>query len=218
MELRRETPWSRALSGALAMLGVALAGLLGLGAIKATAAEFHSESGHTVLSGTQIGEAKFTFSFGSVVCKKGTFTGTQSSATVTSLSLESENSECTAFGFIAATIHKPRGCRWEFTGTMGPTVTNFVHLVGCPSAWTITTPVCDITINNQVNLGNVVVHNRTGPKRIEPTMNLSGLVYTQDPTGPLGCPAGQYSNGQLLVIASISGSTTGGAGTGIWLE
>lgn len=102
-------------------LGLALVASLApsvVGVSAASAADFHSTSSHTFLSGGQTTQHTFTVGvgFGAIKCKVATFTGTSAATTTTFLTLEPHYTECTdSFG--RAVDVSDNGATYTFTNT-----------------------------------------------------------------------------------------------------
>src|SRR4051812_26332145 len=117
--------------GLAAMVIAALTAFVGVAS--ASAAEFHATGLGVTLSGEQTGETghKFTVTGSSITCKSAKFSGiTEGTATkegekiisytATTQRVHPEYSECTAFGFLGATVDTT-GCQYIFhtqTGTV----------------------------------------------------------------------------------------------------
>jgi hypothetical protein len=132
-------------------LGLAFLAVVALGVLStstASAGEFHSEGSHSVISGSQVGEEVLTVSAGTVKCKEATYSGTQSTATATTLKVTPTYSECTAFGFVNATIDT-NGCEFKLSGD------NQNVAIVCPAgkAITVTAFNCEVTIVEQETTG-----------------------------------------------------------------
>jgi hypothetical protein len=193
---------------------VAVIAALSMSAAAAQAAEFHSEASHTIVNGTQIGEAVLTVNAGTVKCKQFTTSATQSSATVTTIANTGSFSECSAFGFINTTIDV-NGCQLEANANTGE-----VNVVSCPTPLTITAFNCWITIGEQTGLKTVTYSNEGSGKTrsIRVKTNVSGIKYTQDSKSFPGCTNGTFTNGTFVGEGQAKGQNTTGEQVGIWKE
>jgi hypothetical protein len=179
------------------------------------ASDFHSEASHTVVGGSQSGEDVMTFNAGTVKCKKTSYVGTASSQTFFSVALAPNFSECTAFGFVGATVDVNL-CQYNFHAVdfWGWTGLD----ISCGSAVTITAFNCWVTIGSQEINGGVTYTNKgSGSGRyIEAAMKISGLKYTQHSKSFPGCSSGTFTNGQIAGLATLVGLGTTAESVGIW--
>jgi hypothetical protein len=194
---------------ALSLAFVAVIAMSALSASAASAEFFHSEASHTLLDGSQLGTDVFTTNAGTVSCEEATYSGTQSAATVKSITVFPKYSKCTAFGFVSATIDVPAGCGYTFT----PTEPNRIHIVGCNTTpITVTAFNCWVTVKDQTPAGTV--HYHTGGSGtthdITVTVNLTGITYTQhNKSFPFcGGGAGTFNNGKYTGEATVEGTDT----------
>jgi hypothetical protein len=186
----------------LKTLGLALVAVLAMGisAASASAAEFHSESTSTLLTGTQVNQHTFTSNAGTVHCTTATFSGTTSSTstTQTSQELTPSYSGCTNTTFGGATVDVGT-CKYRLNAGGTADVT------GCAAAGLlVTAPGCTIAVKNQSGLSKVTYKTiGAGTTReIEATLNITGITYTQ--SGFL-CSSGTFSNGTLSGTAKVTG-------------
>jgi hypothetical protein len=181
----------------------------------APAAEFHSESAHTIFKGWQLGEAVLTVNAGTLTCKEISteYTG-EATTTTFQLSGTTAFKECTAFGFVNATADL-NGCEIKANAD-----TNTVDVVGCVSPAAFTAFNCWVTIENQTGLSSTNYTNiGTGKGRyLIGHANLSGITYTQHSKFFPGCTGGTFSNGTLVGEGALKGFDTEGKEVGIWKE
>jgi hypothetical protein len=212
----------------LKSLGLALLAVLAFASVSvsaASAAEFHSEIAHTALSGTQVGEDVFTTNAGTVKCKKASYTGTSSAVTTPHQTVAPSYSECTAFGFVNATID-PNGCTYTFAavaGTPSP-ITGTVQIVctGEKKYIEVTAFNCDVKVGPQGPLKGITYTNAGAGKTRDVTVDVSltGLHYEQSGTSFPGCSggAGTFTNGTYTGQATVKGANTAGEQVGIWVD
>jgi hypothetical protein len=202
----------------LKALGLALFAVLAMSALSASAAsagEFHSEVAHTTLTGSQIGEDVFNVTAGTVKCKEATYSGTQSSATTTTVTVKPAYSECTAFTFVGATIDVGT-CEYEFSGD-----NTKVNIVNCGSTpITVTAFNCWVTVGNQNGLESVAYTNEgAGTSRdVKVAVNISNVTYTQHSKSFPGCSNSTMNNGSYIGEATVRGFNTEGAQVGVWRQ
>jgi hypothetical protein len=189
----------------LKVLGLALVAVLAMTAVLASAAQATttftaSESSGTVKA-TQTTEQVFTTEAGTVKCKTATQEGSFSSKSFTSLEVAPAYKECSAFGFLSATV-TPGTCKYKFTGQASGTLAT-VDIV-CPSGdITVTTFGCVIHVEPQTGLNHVLFSNKAGD--VEATATISKVKYT----ATSGCPNGANgttSDGTLTGGATVSAS------------
>jgi hypothetical protein len=201
------------------IFGPALFAVLAMSALLASAAsagDFHSEVAHTTLTGSQIGEDVFNVTAGTVKCKEVTYSGTQSSATTTTVTVKPTYSECTAFTFVGATIDT-NGCEYEFSGD-----NTKVNIVNCGSTpLTVTGFNCWVTVGNQNGLESVTYTNEgAGSSRdVRVSVGISNVLYTQHTTKTFpGCSNSTMNNGSYIGAATLRGFNTEGAQVGVWRQ
>ena len=119
-------------------LGLALVAALALTAVMASAASanFTSTAAHTVLSGSQVGEHKFTAGtgIGAISCKKLTFAGTGTSTSEPTRKIKPSYSECK--DSLGRIVHVNTGtAEYEFTSTGAK---GLFHIVGGNITFTVT--------------------------------------------------------------------------------
>jgi hypothetical protein len=193
-------------------LGLAIAAFSG----SASAAEFHGESAHTLISGSAIGDHVFTFSAGNARCTESTASGTQTTGVTSSeITITPKYGGCTAFGFIGATIDV-NGCDYRFTPNANP----YLHITCGEKPIEVTTPTCVVTVGSQtVNSGVSYINGGAGTTRdITVKIALAGLAYTQHNKAFPNCPggAGGFANGNTVAEITIKGANTAGTQVGIW--
>ena len=194
----------------------------------ATAAEFHSEAAHTILSGGQPAESNdvITFRAGTVTCNSRTYAGTAASATSSELTVTPAISECNAFGFVNAKVDVPGGnvpagagggCDYRFTPS---TASSQLHVV-CGAGEFITTTAfnCYVKWGSQTLTGVSYANSGSGSSRdVTTSINITGLTYTQESKSFPGCTNGTFSDGKWSGAVTAFGSNTSGAPVGIWYE
>jgi hypothetical protein len=175
-------------------------------------ASFHSETAHTVWSGTQVAEDVVTFNAGTWKCKEKSFSGTTSAATSSTLNLTPSVSECTAFGFVNA-AHDINGCEFQYHDT------KTMSLV-CPEgkSLVITAFNCWITLSPQSGLTGVTYTNVGSGKSRDITISqsTSGIKYTQTSKSFPGCTNGTFSNGTIAGEYTLRGFNTESSQVGVW--
>jgi hypothetical protein len=190
--------------------------LLAMAAISAPGAfaGYHSETSHTLIQGSQIGETTFTVNAGTIRCNSVTYSGTLSTQTSESIAGEPKYAECTAFGFISSPVDA-NGCTTVFT-----TQPAFIDHRICHSApVTVTAFNCWVTIGSQTVGGNTMVNEGAGSSRdLRFTINASGITYTQHSKSFPGCANGTFTNGKQTASATLRGFNTSGGQVGIWKE
>jgi hypothetical protein len=200
-------------SKAIALASLIVLAVVSLPVATALAGEFHSEASHTILSGSQIGEDLLTFNAGTIRCFEINYSGTQSSATSTTIRVIPTYTSCTA-GIPSVQIDT-NGCEFEFSGDN----TQF-NIVNCSSPLTITSFSCWITIGNQSGLSAIGYTNtNSGSSRdMDISANVSGITYTQHSKSFPGCSGGTRTDGKWVGAFTLRGSNTEGAQVGIWRE
>jgi hypothetical protein len=197
---------SLALMAVLAMTSLAAAG--------AQAAEFHSEKENTTFTGGQTSGHVFTTNAGTVTCTEAEFSGNQAAKTVGTVQVTPEYDDCTAFGFLGATVDE-KSCTYTFNAT-GPPLHGGVT-IDCSGSDKITVSVfgCTVTVGPQT-VGTVAYTNTgSGSSRtVDVKAEVSGLTYTQ--SGFLCGGSGTFSNGTYTGDTEMKGSS--GGATGVWVE
>lgn len=160
-----------------------------------------------------------TVEAGKVECEEVTMTGTLGEASET-LALTPAFSECSAFGFLEATVN-PEGCQFvlqagaeiaanEFGGTAG---------ISCPAGKAIKiAPAvainCEAQVGSQSGLSSMKYIDNTGssPEDLTAQANLGGIEYTVTKDS-FFCPfngTGEKSGGQYSDTAVVDASTEEG--------
>lgn len=212
----------------LKLCGVAVAGVLMIGAVSASAASaattFTLGTTHTTLDGSQLGTDELVVNGGKVTCNEAVYSGTSTEASPHSIAVTPTYSECVAFGFVNSTIDM-NGCYYEFTFSA---TTNAFH-IKCPTnPIAITAFNCEVTLLPQTANGGIIYHNEGSGEAmdIEPTLNLTGLTYVQHSKSFPGCStAGTngvatsfFHDGKFNAQITLTGTTTPGTQVGITLS
>jgi hypothetical protein len=210
----------------LKALGLVVLAALAAMAVTASAAsataKFHSElPTHTVISGTQVGEDVFTTNAGTVRCKKATYSGLQSGAEAETVEVTPSYSECTAFGFVNATIDV-NSCTYKF-GITSTTPEPFEgHITICPNGGTITVTAfnCWVHVGQQGPLKGVTYTNEGSGKTrdIRVKVSLSGIHYVQTSKSFPGCEEKTFTNGTYTGEATVQGFSTENVQVGVWVD
>ena len=215
----------------LKVLGLALVAMLAMTAVAASAAsaaapEFHSESAPVTFKGSQTEKHKFTTSAGTVECKVAAFEGTNSATTSTTATLSASYKECTAFGFLSATVNM-RSCDYLFhlvAGSNPPTATTDVVCTTAGDFIEVSTFGCTAKVFAQNGLTHTTFANAEPETEGEPapedrdidaTINVTNVAYNLSAFCPGG--GGNKTGGVYEGKATIQGFTGGGAQQGIWV-
>ncbi|HEX8752683.1 MAG TPA: hypothetical protein VF731_04625 [Solirubrobacterales bacterium] len=205
----------------LKVFGLAALAVFALTAVSASAAQaaplFHVEEAPATITGEQIGTQVFNTEEGKVECKVAKFTGTSNVTATATQELAPEYKECTAFGFVGATVN-PEGCKYRFNlveGSSPPTAT--VDVV-CPSGQSIkvSTLSCVVSVGSQTGLSHAVfANNGSGETRdLKVSVTVSGVAYTASS----GCSKpGSFTNGTLNGEATVK-ADSGSSQQGLWVE
>ena len=204
----------------LKALGLALVAALALTAVavsSASAAEFHSESEHTSITGTQENEIRntFTVNAGTIHCGTATFSGTSSASTTSELTIAPNYQGCKITTVTLETLEAVvdmNGCHYLFTPS------GQVHL-SCPSApIRVTAPLCTVTVHPQTvesvdytNVGAGATRSTTV------TSTATNLAYTQSSFCP-GGGGGAFNNGTYSGSVGTTCVETLNFHTGCWRE
>jgi hypothetical protein len=185
-------------------------------AASASAAEFHSEAATTGIDGSQKTKNKFITEAGTVECSGVNFTGTQSGATATSVTVTPSYSGCTAFGFATAHV-EVTGCTMKIfsSGTSELLCGATGHIVITP---TFFGSVCTTTIGGNQHFATGLTFTNEGAGTSRDTVvdqNITGIKYTSS-GGSCGT-AGSHSDGTLSGSVTTTG-TAGGKQVGIWWQ
>jgi len=179
----------------LRLVVAAALALSAVGASAASAAEFHSASAPSTITGAQSTGHVFTTDAGTVTCKTVTFSGTQSAKTTTEVTLTPKYESCKAFGFAVGIPIHVNGCGFRLNAS-GTTE------LECPTgkAIEITVPGCTTSIGPQhFATGMEYTTIGTTPSRtITAHSNISGISYNE-----CGTPT---KNGTYKGSTKITGS------------
>jgi hypothetical protein len=207
---------------ALGLALIAVAAMAAFSVSVASASEFHSAGSHTALSGTQVGEDKFKVNAGTVTCTSANYSGTQTTATSTSIRVLPSYGGCKAFGFINATIDV-NGCEYEFTAGSGSSAG--VDIV-CPVGKLIVVTAfnCEVTVPAQIPQGQATITNVSNHTTV--VVALSGITYIQHSKEFPGCNTKGTNNeattffhdGTYEGHATVKGFTTEGGEIKVWYE
>lgn len=158
-------------------------------------------------------DAEFQFGPTKVNCKKGTLVGEVSAGSKT-ITAHPAYSECTAFGFVGATV-TTTGCDKDVLfgdtiaspDTYGGTVT---YTCEAGKKIKISAGTCEVEIGPQSGLNGVTIHNITNatPKKdITIDTHVTGLAYTVSKDGFL-CPlsgTGNFTDGVVNGAVTVFG-------------
>jgi hypothetical protein len=196
-------------------LGLALVAVLAMSAVVASAAsasKFESAKYPVNLTGSQSTTHKFTAGGTEVTCKSATFKGSASGASETQ-TIHPEYKECTAFGFLGATI-TTTGCDYKFhagaeTGTNKHAGTVDV-VCEAGKAIKVSASTCALEIKGQNGLSAVSFLNETSGAnagKVTVGANVASIAYTTTQDGFL-CPlagTGNFNNGGYTGDTLVSG-------------
>jgi hypothetical protein len=190
----------------LKVMGLAVVAALALTAVvasAASAAEFHSSTTNTKITGAQTTTHQFVTDPGTVTCKKATFSGEQAAKTAASITITPSYTECTLatiFGNIAVTVNF-NGCDYTFDAT------GLVH-IECPAGKNVVVsgPGCTVTVPaqtvNKVSYSNTGV---AGARDIDVNAEASKIKYSY--TG-FTCGSGSGTeNGTYTGLTTVQGSS-----------
>jgi hypothetical protein len=196
----------------LKTLGAALVAVFALTAVMASAAsaaQYTSSVYPTTATGeSPKGNDVFTTEAGTVECKAhfvGTLTAASSDLTVTPT-----YTNCTAFGFVEASV---TGCKYTFTAVT--TTSSSVHVV---NPCTIIASNCHVTVPNQGPLSSVATTNnaagdvsaKADVSKIHYTVVKDGFLCPFEGTGTTlgsGPGAGTYKQGSAITFDAVSPAT-----------
>lgn len=200
------------------VLGLSVVAMLAMTAMvasAASAANFTASSYPASGSGGQTTEHVFTVQGSTVKCKTANFTGSLSAASET-MSITPEYKECTAFGFINATVNM-NGCTYEFkTGAGSGDNWAGTVVVKCPTGKEITVEAgpCVVHIPAQTPTTNKVSFtNETGsPNKVLVKSEVEG-IHSKVTSGFL-CP---LTSKELDTTGKYTGTTRfeGAGGVGV---
>lgn len=205
----------------LKMAGLAVVAVLALAfaANAAVAAEFHSESENTTLTGTTEAKSVFDAAGSTIECPHATFEGTSTAKTTSTLTMtanynpivEGVKKTCTFFGFSGVEVAM-NGCAYIFHAS------NTVD-VECPTGAAITFEAgsCKVKIGAQTgkskvtytNLGTGTTQEVTVAPAVEKIKYTSEGLCLKNGT----FEDGNYTSGPTKVTGEVTGTTTH---TGIW--
>lgn len=210
----------------LKTLGLIVVAALAIGAVGASPAsaapQFHFESEHTIITGTQITANEFAFDAGKVKCGVMNFDGTSAVLTTTTVTLKPTFENCkikkgeveaeATFTFNNCNFLFHLGANTEhLTGTMGIECPDFVV--------EIDTPECTITIPEQGNLGTVTYTNEGEETTRSVIFDLSiGEIHYVEHGAGCANETQTTNNGTYTGKVTITGENTVGAHRGIWIE
>lgn len=203
--------------GKLKAIGPAIAMVAAVAALSpatALAGEFHSEGAHSVISGSLVGESKWTFNAGTVTCQEATYSGTLSAATSTTTKVTPSYSGCKAFGFVNTTIDV-NGCQYEFSGD------NANMDIICPkSPMTVTAFNCWVTIVTYYVFDEDVIYTNYGvgsSRHISDNLHIETKYIQHSKTFP-GCSNGTFTNGTFSETITTRCRTLFGVQLGCWRQ
>jgi hypothetical protein len=207
----------------LKALGLSLVAVLALGAMMASAAQaapfFHSESAPAIQKGTEVEKNKFTTASGTVECAS-TFRGTTTSTTTTTVTMKPTYSNCTAFGFVGATIDVNEcGYMFHLVENSSPaTATVDLECTNAGEEMRITAGFCTVHVKQQSGLAHVTFANGGSKtsRDITATLNVGGIHYVSTS----GCfNSGTHTDGVYEGSVTIKGYTDPAeVQQGIWVE
>jgi hypothetical protein len=209
---------------ALNMTVIAACGIGLLVAAPSSGTEFHSSVAHTILSGSQIGEDVFTFNAGTVKCKSATYSGTRSTSTTTTIRLAPSYSECTAFGFVGATVHMNK-CEYDYvTKYILDQSVSWIDIV-CPESKVIEVTAfnCALTIGPQKERTTFTptVIGSTPSRLLKLALKITGIAYVQHSKSFPGCSSNETkprTEGSYQAEVTVSGTNTEGSKVDLWHE
>jgi len=209
----------------LKTLGLTVVAAMALGSVATSTAsaapQFHFESEHTIITGTQTEAVALAFDTGQLKCGVVNFAGTSQVLTTTTITLNPTFDNCKLIHGAeetAATVTL-NGCSFLFhlgantehlTGTMG---------IECPDfPIEIHAPECTITVPQQGNLGTVTFTNEGAEttRSVVLDLGLGGLDYVEHGAG-CASETETTNNGTLTGKITITGENTMGAHRGIWV-
>ena len=192
----------------LKTIGLAILAIVAVSAVSgvasASAAEFHASAVGVAISGEQVEAHKFTLTGSSITCKVAKFTGKTEALNSTTQKVHPEYSECTAFGFLGATVNT-EGCIYNFHTQTGTT-----DLESCTKGAIIVTASsafgkCVMENPNQTGInGQSWATGGTSPNRdITATANATNIkAKVTTSTGICPLTVGEHTNG------TYTGTTT----------
>jgi hypothetical protein len=181
----------------------------------ASAVNFHTETGHSVIVGSDVGGGDvFTFKAGTLKCGNISYSGTASSATFEVMTVVVSFQECTAFGFINTPVDS-NFCEYRFWAS-----SNFFDIRTCVPPITITAFNCWVTVDAQNWLEGLTFKNGgAGSGRyIEIATNVTGIKYTQHSKSFPGCTNGTFTDGKYTGLTTLTSINTSAEPKGLWRE
>lgn len=199
----------------LKVLGLAVVAALALTAVVASgaqAAEFHSETTPTNLTGTSTGNHVFNAAGAKITCKNATFTGQQTGLVTSEVTVGATYSNC-SFLFFNVNVNM-HGCEYKFHSN------NSVDVVGgsCTGI-TYEGAGCKVVVPAQSGLSTVgfATAGSGSSRTINVSPNVTGIKYTSSglcPENGTNLTNGKYESGPTNVV----GKNTGGTQVGISYE
>jgi hypothetical protein len=185
----------------LKIMGVALIAAFALGAVAASAASaeifvFTSTAETSALKGQQTGTSKITVDAGALSCEVGKFTGEQWTEAAFEVTLSPSYEKCTLAG-VSGTEVAVNGCHYVVTvvGIEG-SKDESEAAVECEEGKSITVTAkvagitkCTVHIGPQEGLKSVTVANSGSPSKVNATLAITGLKYSQTAGTGLGACA-----------------------------
>jgi hypothetical protein len=224
---RRRGKWMSFRIKASMLSLIAIGALGGTVTAQATAFEFHSEDGHTILQAPQVGSHKLTFGsgFGAVACKSIVTSATSAALTQTELSAITLSSGCE--DSLGRVVHiSNNSCETRFHATEKVSATRFAGSADliCPAGTDKVVIVtgggggsnCTATVQPQENIGPIEFEN-TG-SQVNIILNATNIKSTTS-GGFFACGLanGEHSEGTYTGTSLVSGKTTAGNAVKIWV-
>jgi len=199
----------------LKAFGLAVMAMFAMTAVAASAAqavEFHSEAAETVLTAKNEAGSNSVFDAAgaSISCTGATFTGKQTTATSTEVTVTPAYTGCTFLG-VPVTV-KINGCEYKFHSS------GVVDVVGAAcTGITFEGAGCKVTVGKQNGLKEVTYTNLgsgTG-REVTVTPHVTGISYKSEGLCPKSgtFADGNYTSGNAIVTGE---NATGGM-VGIWV-
>jgi hypothetical protein len=190
---------------------------LGVGAVSAMAAQFHTSSGSASLVGAQEETFNLTLQGSSLTCSTVKMTGTSAaSGTSETQQLHPEFSGCTAFGLSGATV-STAGCQFQANAS-----SSSWSLQSCSSGYTTINwengvfGRCHIDIPNQNGINGFVAINTNFRRLLKWSFNANNIHYTVTVSNGL-CPL-STGTGTTATLIGGEGITANGGAVQIWAE
>ncbi len=215
----------------LKILGLAFVAVFAMGAVVASAQQFHSESAPSTVTGSQEGQGVFTTDAGTIECTTATYKGTIGTTTTTTISMVPTFSGCTAFGGFASAKITTNGCEYLLHITQNGSNTGTMD-IACPGSNEITvvaevfgTVKCTVHIHPKSGLQTVTYTNVGVGATRERIVHLDITNFTYTVTAGTGFGAcsttGTTHNGHLEETWRETGSHISGGTehhTGAWID